>query len=225
MRRLSYYIITTLFIISFSSQCLVVSPENTEQDDIKTSWDEVTSSDNPDFVNSSKRWDEEVKISKEEKDTARTFLQFIIHQEGSKETLGNRGHVYSGEAFQLIVRASKPSYFYIFQVDGSKTIYPYFISEDAVYNFVGPMDNFGKTSGREMFYIFVSRKPMRTLNKIYNRLDPDGQRFRMRSRIAKALNRIYRKGKQNILSKKNKIYRFNHYFSKKLVFRHKNMPL
>ncbi len=191
--------------------------------------------------------DSEVSIgAKRERTVYGSVLSLFLYDKpsGRFAKLSNNDVVKTGQRFKISVKNSGNGYIYILSIDPNNTLYAIFPNEESSKNSfrrkVGltlPVSDedetafyqFDDNKGKEIYYIFVSRDPVKPLEKLMRKIPGDGLDLSEDTRISKRLGKLYKRGKKNILSRRPKKFKdnssvwnvfFRRYYAKRYVFDH-----
>ncbi len=191
--------------------------------------------------------DSEVSIGVKRKKTVYgSVLSLFLYDKpsGRFAKLNTNDVVKTGQRFTISVKNSGNGYVYVLSIDPDNTLYAIFPDEEYSKNSfrkkVGltlPVSDedetafyqFDDNKGKEIYYIFVSRDPMKPLEKLMRKIPEDGLDLSEDTRISKKLGKLYRRGKKNILSRRPRKFKdnsspwnifFRKYYAKRYVFDH-----
>lgn len=182
-----------------------------------------------------------VKRSKgSQKKLYNSVVSFLLYDKGKKQflELTDSSIVRSGQQFMINVKNSVSSYLYILNIDSTNTLYSLFPHMSHTKNPLKKgvpltlpvadgkdevaLYEFDTNRGIENYYIFVSRTPLKKIEKILKRIPQKGLKLKSSS-VKETLEKLYKKGRRNIKSKPgaSNIVWFKKFYAKKLVFFHK----
>ncbi|MDH4129383.1 MAG: DUF4384 domain-containing protein [Spirochaetota bacterium] len=168
-------------------------------------------------------------------------ISFLLYDKSNNSfrELKDGSTVNSGDRFMINIKNSAVSYLYILNIDATKTIYNVFpnksvakanplwgndpLSLPVSSGKESAMYAFDNNAGKEVYYVFVSKTKLESIEKIVNGISEKGLKLKDKSSIMNNLEEIYKSGLKNIQMSpgSSNIVWFKNFYSKKLVFIHK----
>ncbi len=185
------------------------------------------------------------------------ILSLVLHDGSTQKIrLKEKDVVQSGQRFSIAVNSSSGGYIYVLSIDADNILYAMYPNEDMPRRRFSPgsglmlpiskgeqtaLFEFDENTGKETYYVFVSKDPMDNLEKLIKSIPEDGLDLAENKQTMKKILKYYRRGskryikgnkrserKGNVAKKKYykgddvntwKVY-YKKYYAKKYVFDH-----
>ncbi len=185
------------------------------------------------------------------------ILSLVLHDGSTqKVSLKEKDVVQSGQQFSIAVNSSSGGYIYVLSIDSDNILYAMYPNEDMPRRRFSPRSGlmlpiskgeqtalfeFDENTGKETYYVFVSKDPIKNLDKLMKSIPEDGLDLSENKRIMKKIHKLYRRGSKDYIKDnetsekkgnvaKSEYYKgddvniwnifYKKYYAKKYVFNH-----